>query len=126
MTNPVYHAVEFAIIDKDGERDFGLVCAYPAQIITGSNGEAWAGSQRIDLGYVQAQARALREYQTLEMLGSDAIVRVVTRADGVYFKGDEAPSEIEFSAVQDYATEQEALGRSTMRTLRANKARKMI
>ncbi|QDP54624.1 MAG: hypothetical protein Unbinned3459contig1002_16 [Prokaryotic dsDNA virus sp.] len=89
--NNVYYSVEFAFIGNDDkEPEFGMACAFPSQIITGSNGEEWPEDQQIDLGYLQARSRALEELRGLNMMNRAGLVRIVEKSDGL-FKGRKAP-----------------------------------
>lgn len=90
--NNVYYSVEFAFIGNDDkEPEFGMACAFPSQIITGSNGEEWPEDQQIDLGYLRARSRALEELRGLNMTGKAGLVRIVEKSDGLLFKGRKAP-----------------------------------
>lgn len=91
IMNTVYYSVEFALIGNDDkEPEFGMACAYPSQIITGSNGEEWPENQQIDLGYLQARSRALEELRGLNMTNKAGLVRIVEKSDGVLFNGRQA------------------------------------
>jgi len=91
IMNTVYYSVEFAFIGNDDkEPEFGMVCAYPSQIITGSNGKEWPEDQQIDLGYLQARSRALEELRGLNMINRAGLVRIVEKSDGVLFNGRQA------------------------------------